>query len=140
VLKNKFFTIIFVPFSEAIFQNSQPSHQIDSKKDQNSDLFFFDIILKFDTDEILERASHLNPKVIILYKSSSVLIFEVVYFSRTIFKSSLSIHSQLSVIIISSIPQFSTSTFTIVAQASIEFSTNSFTTDKGLSTTSQAAI
>jgi hypothetical protein len=100
----------------------------------------FDIILNFDTEEILERASHLKPKVIILYKSSSVLIFEVVYFSRTIFKSSLSIHSQLSVMIISSIHQLIISILIWLEPASIEFSTNSFTTESGLSTTSQAAI
>jgi len=92
------------------------------------------------TLDIEARASHLKPKVITLYKSSRFFIFEVVYFSITKPKSSFSIPSQLSVTIISSIPPFLISTFTLVAQASIEFSTNSFTTEKGLSTTSQAAI
>ncbi|MDP2396238.1 MAG: hypothetical protein Q8S84_08080 [bacterium] len=68
------------------------------------------------------------------------MIFDVEYFSITRGKSSLSIHSQLSVIIILSIHQFSISIFIYVAHASILFSTNSFTTDAGLSTTSQAAI
>jgi hypothetical protein len=76
----------------------------------------------------------------ILYKSSRFLIFEVEYFSITRGKSSFSIHSQLSVIIILSIHQFSISIFILVAQASILFSKSSFITDIGLSTTSQAAI
>ncbi len=58
----------------------------------------------------------------------------------TICKSFLSIQIQLSVIIISSIQPSFISTLILVAQASIEFSTNSFTTEKGLSTTSPAAI
>ena len=65
---------------------------------------------------------------------------EVVYFWVTIFKSSFSIPSQLSITIISSIQACFNSTFIWVAQASIEFSTNSFTIEKGLSTTSPAAI
>jgi hypothetical protein len=64
----------------------------------------------------------------------------VEYFSAITFKSSFSIPVQSSVTIISSIQPFVISTFIFSAFASIEFSTNSFTTEKGLSTTSQAAI
>jgi hypothetical protein len=63
-----------------------------------------------------------------------------VYFSKIIFKSSYSIHSQSSLTIISSIHHCFNSTFIEDAPASIEFSTSSFTTETGLSTTSQAAI
>jgi hypothetical protein len=99
-----------------------------------------EIIVVFETELIEERASHLKPKVIILYKSSIDFILEVVYFSNTIFKSSYSIHSQLSLTIISFIHPSFNSTFIEFAWASIEFSTSSFTTEIGLSTTSQAAI
>jgi hypothetical protein len=75
-----------------------------------------------------------------LYKSSKFLILLVEYFSITSGKSSFSIHSQLSVIIILSIHQFSISIIIFLAHASILFSINSFITETGLSTTSQAAI
>jgi hypothetical protein len=93
-----------------------------------------------ETEEIEAIASHLNQKVKILYKSSIFFIFEVEYFSAIFSKSSFSIQVQLSVIIIFSIHQFIISIFMFVAFASIEFSINSFTTEKGFSTTSQAAI
>jgi hypothetical protein len=75
-----------------------------------------------------------------LYKSDKDLIFEVVYFSRQISKSSLDIHTQSSDTIIDFFHHFNISIFIFLAQASIEFSTNSFTTEAGLSTTSQAEI
>gem|GEM_PF-2121258 len=58
------------------------------------------IILNLETDEIEAKASHLNQKVITLYRSSIFLIFEVVYLSIHISKSSFEIHSQSSVILI----------------------------------------
>jgi hypothetical protein len=93
-----------------------------------------------ETDDMAEIASHLNQKVIILYKSLRFLILLVEYFSITRGRSSFSIHSQLSVIMILSIQPFSISIIILSALASILFSTNSLTTDIGLSTTSQAAI
>jgi len=97
-------------------------------------------ISTFETDDIDAIASHLNQKVITLYKSSKFFILEVECFSHIIFKSCFSIHSQSSLITIWLIHQFSISTFIFFAFASIEFSTNSFITEAGLSTTSQAAI
>gem|GEM_PF-6421949 len=55
-------------------------------------------------------------------------------------KSSFIIPLQLSLTIILSIHQFSISIFILLAPESIEFSNNSFTTETGLSTTSQAEI
>jgi hypothetical protein len=98
------------------------------------------MIVNFETDEIDASASPLNQKVITLYKSSKLLIFEVVYLSIEMNKSSFSIHSQSSKTSIYDFHQSFISIFIFLLQASIEFSTNSFTTDKGLSTTSQAAI
>jgi hypothetical protein len=99
-----------------------------------------EIILNFDTDETDAKASHLNQNVIILCKSSRFFIFDVVCFSVRIFKSSFSIQLQLSLIIISLIPPNFISTFILVLRASILFSTSSFTTETGLSTTSHAEI
>jgi hypothetical protein len=103
-------------------------------------LILFEIIFISDTDDIDAIASHLNQNVIILYKSFRFLIFDVEYFSITKGKSSLSIHSPLSDIIILLIHHSSISIFILSALASIEFSISSFITDTGLSTTSQAAI
>jgi hypothetical protein len=108
----------------------------------SSSSFFlnFVCISIFETEEIEAIASHLNQKVKTLYKSSRVFIFEVEYFSQINFKSSSSIPNQSSLIIIFFVHQSKISTFIFVALASIEFSTSSFTTEAGLSTTSQAAI
>jgi hypothetical protein len=78
---------------------------------QNEEDRVFEIREKLETEEIEARASHLNQKVIILCRSSTVFIFEVEYFSSTKGKSSTSIHSQLSIITISSIHPFFISTF-----------------------------
>jgi len=59
------------------------------KQDNQFNLFqkfsfiFFDIICISETEEIEAIASHLKPKVIILYKSSRFLILLVEYFSIT---------------------------------------------------------
>jgi hypothetical protein len=107
---------------------------------QNSFSSFFDIISIFDIDDIEERASHLKPKVITLYKSFRFFIFEVEYFSSANSISSLFIQSQSSVITICFIQPSFISIFMLEAFASILFSINSFTIDSGLSITSQAAI
>jgi hypothetical protein len=122
------------------------SHHITSKEyhpchpELDSGSLVFEIILNFETDDIDAKASHLNQKVITLCKSSRFFIFEVVCFSVSIIKSSFSIPTQLSLIIISSIQPEVISTFILVLQASILFSTSSLTTETGLSTTSQADI
>ena len=140
MLKNKFWTIIFVQTSAQISFISSFSHHNIFSKCQDSESLVFEIICIFETDEIEAIASPLKPKVITLYKSSKFFIFEVEYFSAITSKSLFSIPVQLSVIIISSIHPLTISTFMLFAFASIEFSTNSFTTEKGFSTTSQAAI
>jgi hypothetical protein len=75
-----------------------------------------------------------------LYKSSRVFILEVECFSQSKFKSCFSIQNPLSLTIIFFIHHSKISIFIFVEAASIEFSINSFTTETGLSTTSQAAI
>jgi len=94
----------------------------------------------FVTEEIEAIASHLNQKVITLYKSSIFFIFEVECFSQIIYKSSFSIHSQSSLIIILVVHPFLISIFILFAFASIEFSSSSFIIETGLSITSHAAI
>ncbi|MBT3727023.1 hypothetical protein HOG21_05035 [bacterium] len=101
---------------------------------------FFVIISILETEDIDATASHLNQKVIILYKSSIFLILEVEYFSITKGRSSFSIQSPSSVIVILSIQPQDISIFILFAFASIEFSMSSFIIDTGLSTTSHAAI
>ena len=99
-----------------------------------------DCILNWLTDEIDDKASPRKPNVITWYKSSKFLILEVEYFFVAKSKSSFAIPLQLSVIIISEIHHSVISIVIVSAQASIEFSTNSFITETGLSTTSPAAI
>jgi hypothetical protein len=140
VLKNNSLTIIFVHRFILASLISHFSHQITSKEYPDKLSQVFEIIVNLETDEIDANASHLNQKVIILCKSSKFLIFEVVCFSVSIFKSSFSIQFQLSLIIISLIHHNFISTFIDVLPASILFSTSSFTTETGLSTTSQADI
>jgi len=89
---------------------------------------------------ILAKASPLNPIDLTVSKSSAVLILLVACLSNANFTSSFAIPEPLSIIFICLIPPFFTSTAILVAPASIEFSTNSFTTDAGLSITSPAAI
>ena len=89
---------------------------------------------------ILAKASPLNPIDFTFSKSAAFLILLVACLSNANSKSSLLIPEPLSIILILEIPPFCISTVIFVAPASIEFSTNSFTTDAGLSITSPAAI
>jgi hypothetical protein len=107
---------------------------------QKSLFLTLEIISKLETEEIEDIASHLNQKVKTLCKSLIFFIFEVVCFSVIISKSSLLIQNQSSIISMFFIHHSKIFIFIFVAQASIEFSTNSLTTDIGLSTTSHAAI
>ena len=89
---------------------------------------------------MLDKASPLNPKEKIEYISSKFFSFEVACFVKASSISSSFIPEPLSEIIISFFPAFLISTFMFVAPESIEFSTISFTTEYGFSTTSPAAI
>ncbi|MDR2640031.1 MAG: hypothetical protein LBC61_01500 [Candidatus Peribacteria bacterium] len=140
MFKNKSETIIFVQLSFetwVIFSLSQKDIFTQLQKFSFIDLLS---ITKFETEEIEEIASHLNQNVITLYKSSKLLIFEVECFSHIIFKSSFSIQIPSSETTIFLIHHSSISIIIFVAPASKEFSTNSFTTETGLSTTSHADI
>src|SRR6185437_6008135 len=93
-----------------------------------------------DTAAIEGSASPRNPSVAIESKSSAVRSFDVACRSNASSASSCGIPLPSSVTRISRFPPDSTSTRTDFAPASSEFSTNSFTTDAGRSTTSPAAI
>jgi hypothetical protein len=111
VLINKLFTSILVPFSLAVFVIVSFSQPFIISKFQKSEILVFEVIFISETDEIEAKASHLNQKVITLYKSSNDFILLVVYFSVAISKSSLSIQEPLSVIIICLIQPSMISTF-----------------------------
>ena len=89
---------------------------------------------------ILESASPRNPRLDTLSKSSTERILLVACRKNAVLISSFRIPQPLSVIRIKLIPPSLISTVMAFAPASIAFSTNSFTTAAGRSTTSPAAI
>ena len=99
-----------------------------------------DIILISETDAIAASASPLNPRVSIPSRSSASFILLVACLLIATGRSSGSIPQPLSATLIYVTPPFCISTVIDVAPESIEFSSNSFITDEGLSTTSPAAI
>jgi len=139
-LKNKSSTIIFVQFSYAIFSISVLFKSRIFIVFQKFSITLLLIICIFDTDEIEAIASHLNQKVMTLYKSSKFLILDVECFSQIISKSSLSIQIQSSLIIIFFVHHSVISIFMFFAPASIEFSSISFMTETCFSTTSHLSI
>ena len=100
----------------------------------------FVFIFTFDTEAIDGRASPLNPKVLMENISSDVFILLVAWGRKAFFTSSGWIPSPSSIILIRVVPPSSISIVMFFEFASILFSTNSFTTEEGLSTTSPAAI
>jgi len=109
---------IFVPFSSAVLV----------------------IMVSSDIDAILANASPLNPIEYVCSKSSIFLILLVACLSNDSGISFADIPFPLSTILTNVFPPFFISIIIFVAPASIEFSTNSFTTFAGLSITSPAAI
>ena len=89
---------------------------------------------------MLGSASPRNPSVLISVKSSAWRILLVACGKNAVFKSSFSMPQPLSTTLISSRPAFTTVISTLVAPASMAFSTSSFTTEAGRSTTSPADI
>ena len=102
--------------------------------------FVFEINVVFEIADMLAKASPLNPMVYVVSKSSISLILLVACLSNAIGMSSLDMPFPLSETFINPFPPFFISIDTDVAPASIEFSTNSFTTFAGFSITSPAAI
>ncbi len=94
----------------------------------------------FETAQTEKSASPRNPKVAILLRSSSTLILLVALRKNAFLMSSFSIPQPSSLMRIYETPPFLISIVTFVAPASIEFSTSSFITELGRSTTSPAAI
>ena len=140
VLKNNCLTVIIVPVGAPVsdtFFIFPPSMIISVPV---SDCLFFVTIVNFETDAMLGRASPLNPSVAMEKRSSSVYILLVAYRSIASRASSWFIPMPLSEIRINDRPPFSISIIICVLSASIAFSTSSFTTEKGRSTTSPAAI
>ena len=93
-----------------------------------------------ETEDILYKASPLNPKVSIDSKSDSEYILLVECLSKATSTSSSSIPLPLSDTTMEFIPPAEVEINILSAPASKEFSTNSFTTDAGRSITSPAAI
>ncbi len=91
-----------------------------------------------ETAAILERASPLNPRLFTLNRSSADAILLVACLENAVGISSFAIPFPLSVTRINPIPPSRISTVT--EPASTAFSTSSFTTEAGRSTTSPAAI
>ena len=93
-----------------------------------------------DTEAIDGSASPRKPNVATLSKSSASLIFDVACRSKASMASSRTMPHPLSTTWISLLPPASTLILIRAAPASSEFSSNSFTTEAGRSTTSPAAI
>ena len=94
----------------------------------------------WETAAILESASPRNPRDAMCSRSSTFSILLVAWRRKASGICSSSIPDPLSVMRISFLPPSVISTVTAVAPASIAFSTSSFTTEEGRSTTSPAAI
>jgi hypothetical protein len=92
------------------------------------------------TAAMLGSASPRNPSVRMAARSSGDAIFEVAWRSTAVAASSRDIPAPSSATRISATPPPSTATSMRVAPASSAFSTSSFTTLAGRSTTSPAAI
>ena len=92
------------------------------------------------TAAMLESASPRKPSEEICVRSSTEVILLVAWRRNASATWSLGIPDPLSVIRIKEIPPSLISTVIAVAPASIAFSTSSFTTEEGRSTTSPAAI
>ena len=94
----------------------------------------------WDTAAMLDRASPRKPKEPMVRRSSAVRILLVEWRRKAMEISSFSMPDPLSVMRISVVPPSCISTVIAEAPASIAFSTSSFTTEEGRSTTSPAAI
>ena len=92
------------------------------------------------TAEMAARASPRNPRVPIFPRSSSVRSLEVAWRRKAVGSSSGAMPQPLSVTRIMPMPPRRISTTTAELPASTAFSTSSFTTLAGRSTTSPAAI
>ena len=102
--------------------------------------FCFVRMVTFDTAAMLGKASPRKPSVFIENKSSVVAILLVACGKKAVATSSAFMPMPLSLTRIDSSPPPFVSIVTAVAPASIAFSSNSFTTEAGLSTTSPAAM
>ena len=94
----------------------------------------------WETAAILDKASPRNPSEAMFSRSSTFSILLVAWRRKASGTCSASIPEPLSVIRISFFPPSVISTVIAVAPASMAFSTSSFTTEEGRSTTSPAAI
>ena len=99
-----------------------------------------EVSVKRDTELILANASPLKPKLKMASRSSRSAILLVACRANARLNSSFGMPQPLSRMRIKFAPPFSISIWILFAPASRLFSTNSFTTDAGRSTTSPAAI
>ena len=99
-----------------------------------------EVSVSLETAAAEASASPRKPMVVMEPRSSDVLIFEVAWRRSASGRSSRGMPEPLSRTRMSLAPPWTMSTSIFVAPASSEFSTSSFTTDAGRSTTSPAAI
>ncbi|EAL13449.1 hypothetical protein protein [Bacillus cereus G9241] len=139
VLKNKFCTVISVPFRLAVFSCfiMSPPLIIRCVPGASPVLVINSNSL---TEAILGNASPRKPSVLMRNRSFSSLILLVACRSKATIQSSSAMPSPLSMMRIFDKPASSKWISIDVLFASIEFSTSSFTTEAGRSTTSPAAI
>ena len=141
VLKKISLTVTRVPILPAVgcisLQLPSPSALNFHADDSPSDLL---VISNRETELILAKASPRNPKVATDAKSAPVLILLVACRLTASNNSSLGIPKPLSVTEIDFSPPSSISISIWSAPESKAFSSNSLTTEAGLSTTSPAAI
>ena len=93
-----------------------------------------------ETAAMLARASPRKPRLSMCSRSEASEILEVAYLEKQSLASSSPMPFPSSVTLMYSLPPFLISTVMDEAPASTEFSTSSFTMERGLSTTSPAAI
>ena len=140
VLKNNSRTVISVPPprpQSEIVSFFPPSQEMNAP---NSCPCGLDAIFILATEAMLASASPRKPSVSMASRSPTSRILLVACGMSAFFSSSFSMPQPSSVILIEEIPPSRISTAIFFAPASMEFSTSSFTTENGLSTTSPAAI
>ena len=139
-LKNRFSTITVVPVLPPLAVTSVFSPPSIWTEVANSSLSGRVSSVKLETEAILGKASPRKPKVFRLSKSSAFVSLLVAWRNTAILASASLMPQPLSVTLIYSVPPAKIVTSILSAPASSAFSTNSFTTDAGFSTTSPAAI
>ena len=139
-LKNRSLTIIVVPRGPPVRRHSSSAPPRSFRDVARSSPGVRVRSSNSETEAMLGSASPRNPSVWRLLKSDAARILLVAWRFRARRALFSLIPVPLSATRIYSVPPSNTVTSTLSAPASSEFSTSSFTTDAGFSTTSPAAI